>query len=205
MALTREESRERTRERLIEAARVAVARHGYAGASIGDIAETAGFTKGAFFSNFDSKDALLLEILRRHKVEAVEQLRRIMAESAGGGTVSEALERYIDEMVGNREWMLLDIELQLHAGRTPAFAARYAEMHQAGCDALSGLIAEFFTRAGRDLPADPAALATLFLSMINGLVLAAGAQPDAPAAGGLVKLVIGSLLAAAPQTSTSAS
>ena len=205
MRLTRDESRERTRERLIEAARLAVARNGYAGTSIGDIAESAGFTKGAFFSNFESKEALLLELLRRHKADELEQLRGVINEARADGTMATALARYIDGLAGNHEWTLLDVELQLHAGRTPSFATRYAEMHHACRHDLGLLIAEFFARAGHALPASPDELAGLFLSMVTGLVLAARTEPDHPPFGAMVQLVLRSLLAAAPQTSTSAS
>ena len=63
---SREESQRQTRERLLDTALQVVACKGYDGSSIGGIVEAAGFTKGAFFSNFDSKDALLLEIMQRH-------------------------------------------------------------------------------------------------------------------------------------------
>ena len=110
--LTREESRERTRERLLEAAREAVARNGYDGTSVADIAEAAGFSKGAFFSNFESKEALLLELLRRHKEQDIATLGRIL-DGAEQGDAGSALDRYFKDRGGDAVWARLDIELQL--------------------------------------------------------------------------------------------
>ena len=62
--LTREESRKATRQRLLEAAAQVIARVGLASASVEEIAETAGFSRGAFYSNFQSKDELFLAVLR---------------------------------------------------------------------------------------------------------------------------------------------
>lgn len=55
---------ERTRAALLEAARTVFARQGYEGASVGDVAAEAGFTKGAIYANFGGKEELLLEIAR---------------------------------------------------------------------------------------------------------------------------------------------
>ena len=63
--LTREESQALTRERLLESAAHEITRHG-AGASVRDIAEAAGYSQGAVYANFESKELMFLELLRRH-------------------------------------------------------------------------------------------------------------------------------------------
>lgn len=70
---------EQTRKEILTAARHLFATRGYEGASVGDIAKEAGFTKGALYANFDSKEALFLEIARSLSVEDAEWL----AEHAG--------------------------------------------------------------------------------------------------------------------------
>src|ERR1700675_1358331 len=76
--LTRKENQELTREGVLRAARVCFARYGYQGSSVDRIAEKAGFSKGAFYSNFDSKASILLEILARHHADYIAQLRDII-------------------------------------------------------------------------------------------------------------------------------
>ena len=189
--LTREESRERTRERLLETAREAVARNGYDGTSVADIAEAAGFSKGAFFSNFDSKEALLLELLRRHKEQDLTNLRRILDGAEQGGAGS-ALDRYFKSLGGDAGWARLDIELQLYAARNPAFAADYDALQSQVRGGLAGLIATQFGKAGKQPPAPPGDLADLFVALVHGLVLQRARDP-----GAAVKLVFESLMATA--------
>ncbi len=190
--LTREESRERTREHLLEAARVAVARNGYDGTSIADIAEAAGFSKGAFFSNFESKEALLLELLRRHKEQDIATLGRILGEVEQNKDATSALDRYLEGLGGDADWARLDIELQLHAARNPTFAADYSALQSQTRSSLAHLIAALFEKAGKRPPASPDDMANLFMALVYGLVLQRTRDP-----GAAVKLVFESLMATA--------
>src|SRR4249920_557563 len=63
VALTPERRRALTRRHLLEAAGVVFARQGFHGATLDEVAATAGFTKGAVYSNFTSKDDLFLALL----------------------------------------------------------------------------------------------------------------------------------------------
>ena len=65
--LNREESQARTRDLLVQAARDEIVKKGFAQATVRDIADAAGFSQGAFYSNFPSKEAILLEVVRRHQ------------------------------------------------------------------------------------------------------------------------------------------
>jgi len=190
--LTREESQERTREQLLNAARAALARNGYNGTSIADIAEAAGFSKGAFFSNFESKEALLLELLRQHKQQDIAALRRIHEGAERGETASSALDRYLAAFGDDADWVRLDIELQMHAARSPAFASDYAALQRQIRTALSELIGLLFGKAGRRPPMALDDLADLFVALIHGLVLQQVRDP-----GAAIKLVLNSLFLAA--------
>jgi len=190
--LTREESQERTREQLLEAARVAVARNGYDGTSIADIAEAAGFSKGAFFSNFESKEALLLELLRRHKKQDIATLGRILGEVEQGKDAASALDRYLDSLGGSADWARLDIELQLQAARNPVFAADYDALQNRTRSGLAHLIAALYGKTGKRLPIPLDDMADLFVALVHGLVLQRTRDP-----GAAVKLVFESLMATA--------
>ena len=76
--LSREESQAQTRERLIDTAQQLFVANGYGGASIRDIANKAGYSQGAFYSNFASKEDVLLELLRRHMTAEATHLSRVM-------------------------------------------------------------------------------------------------------------------------------
>jgi len=199
MRLTREESRERTRERLIEAARTALARNGYDGTSIGEIAEAAGFTKGAFFSNFDSKEALLLELLRRHKAEKVEQAQQIVQDAVNFDSMVAALHAHLESLDSNRDWAMLDVQLQLQAQRNAVFATQYAEVQRNIRAGLARFIEQVYAHAGRVPQVPPDQLAGIFMALHSGLVLASGADPRRPAIGEMLRFVFDSILAAAPE------
>ena len=68
--------RQATRDRVLEAASEVFAERGFHGATVEDICERAGFTRGAFYSNFSSKDDLVLELSRRHAEDLVDRIRR---------------------------------------------------------------------------------------------------------------------------------
>ena len=79
--LTRQDSREETRKHLLDAAQRLIAKNGLSAASVEDIAEAAGYTRGAFYSNFGSKDDLFLELLSRDHRETRVQLAVLIDDS----------------------------------------------------------------------------------------------------------------------------
>lgn len=68
--LSREEARQRTRQLILQTSRELFSRRGYRGASLEEIAETAGYSKGAFYSNWPSKEALFLELLDQERTDS---------------------------------------------------------------------------------------------------------------------------------------
>lgn len=129
--------RSQTRERLLDAALSVFADLGVAGASIETICETAGFTRGAFYSNFSSKEELFLELADREiglRVDAVEPAAHALTvEATTDGAVSMAAVRQILGAVmgvpgDERQWHLINLEFELLALRDPAIATPYREM-----------------------------------------------------------------------------
>src|ERR1700681_2063779 len=72
--MTREDSRDQTTQRLLDAAQKLIAKKGLSAASVEDIAAAAGYTRGAFYSNFSSKGDLFIELLRRDHQKSTAQL-----------------------------------------------------------------------------------------------------------------------------------
>ena len=101
--MTRSQRREDTRERIIDAARDAFARHGYAAATVARISDGAGFTSGAFYSNFPSKDALAREIASHDLAFDTSQV--VAAgdlAAAGADAIRASLLAAIDETAARR-------------------------------------------------------------------------------------------------------
>src|SRR5437870_1986373 len=93
--LNREQSQAQTRERLLQAGRKLFVQNGFGGASIREIAEEAGYSQGAFYSNFADKDAILLELLRRHMETEATQLAAVFTTAElSGDEVLAALDAW---------------------------------------------------------------------------------------------------------------
>jgi len=80
--LTREESKEVTRVRLIEAAEKLFVRKGFDDAFVEEISETAGYSRGAFYSNFDNKEQVFLAVIDRRRPKVLEEILQQASESA---------------------------------------------------------------------------------------------------------------------------
>jgi AcrR family transcriptional regulator len=126
--LTRAESRKRTRELLVDSAATVFAKRGYHSASVDEIAEHAGFSKGAVYANFPTKEQLFLAVMDRHQ-ETQEQSFQAMTQP---GTSATAAMAALAEVAAPADpdawrWGLLTLEFFLYAVRQPALRAELAK------------------------------------------------------------------------------
>ena len=133
-AATATRSRERTRRKLLDAAAQVFAEVGLDAASVEAICERAGFTRGAFYSNFETKDELFLELVgnvARERVDAVRsRVLQLESEGALGDVPTLALDivqRVLDISADDRLGVLLMNEIRIHALRNPDLAAAYLQ------------------------------------------------------------------------------
>jgi TetR/AcrR family transcriptional regulator, transcriptional repressor of aconitase len=168
---TRQESRARTRERLLLSAREVFARNGYAGASVDLIAENTGFSKGAFYSNFDSKEALFLELLEQHKADEIKALEGLLTSTESIEHLVEQVGAHYRRVETDLDWGLLSAEFQIQASRDPEFAKHVVKLYRGQRAALGLLIERLFAKASRNLPAPADELAAIFMGMSVGLSL----------------------------------
>jgi AcrR family transcriptional regulator len=192
--LSREQSQAQTRERIIEAGRRLFIQQGYGAASIRDIAEAAGYSQGAFYSNFKDKEAVLLELLRGHMEAEASQLAALCAAAErDGADVLAALDAWAASLNDDANWAVLSVELQLHANRSDAFADAYRAVWEAHRGALARVLARLFDLLGKAPPAAPEELAAGFMALAHGL----GLQRATIAAGqngGMIMLFLRGLL-----------
>jgi len=178
--LTRDERRAETRERLLESAGRVFARHGYQAASVDEVADEAGFSTGALYSNFDGKEDLFLTVLERHIERQVSELsaavaeRRTVADRARGGA-----DHWMAFLEREPELVLLFMEFWAFAVRnpevTPRFAARYAEARRA----VSELIEASTRELGVELSLPAEQLAMAIDALADGFALQKLADPEA--------------------------
>jgi AcrR family transcriptional regulator len=130
--------RARTRQRLMTAALVVFAERGVIGSSVEEICEAAGFTRGAFYSNFADKDALVLAMIEQSIAEeyaaaeqAVTELKAQGALRTPADAVAQVLDRLNHGGRSDRTNLLAQRELLLYAARVPDLRAPYQEFADA--------------------------------------------------------------------------
>ncbi|OZD05267.1 TetR family transcriptional regulator [Rhodococcus sp. 06-235-1A] len=166
------------RDRLLGAAADEFTERGYAAAKLTDIADRAGFTKGAVYSNFESKQALFAELLAKRSLDlAARVLAHISdldpgaAAGAGGGEIASWV-------VAEPRWPLLTVEFGVLAGRDPAVAERYRTDRRALRRELERLIAERAHDWGVGEKFDARRLATSLAALISGLAVEHSVDPE---------------------------
>jgi AcrR family transcriptional regulator len=167
--LTRAQQQAVTRERLLAAAEKVIARHGFGGASIDLIAAEAGYSKGAIYSNFESKEAIFLELLRSYMERDMSELDRIV--SVDPKQLSAAVTGWLETMHADRDCPVLMTELQLHARRSPAFAKRYYALQDQQTRTLAGILERYFKASSVPLPMNSLDLAGMMTAVAHGLSL----------------------------------
>jgi AcrR family transcriptional regulator len=198
--LTRTAKQAQTRQKLLDAARAVFTTHGFAGTSVDAIADNAGFSKGAFYSNFGSKEELALQVLSHLLDDELRTLEAIADRFAGR---SEAVLRalaatYAFRSLGPKA-ALLGLELLLHAAHDPALRAELAKIYQARDAAKAALLARL-AGPGRGLRADASLVADIFSAVTHGhaALLAGGGEP-APISD-MIELLLPVLLDTTPLT-----
>ena len=197
--LLREESREATRQRLLAAARETFAKFGFVGASVDQVAQAAGFSKGAVYSNFASKEALFLELLRQHMAEEIGELQALLRTSSSARAILRSLEEKYSRPEKQEVWCLLSAEFQLHAGRSPQFAKPFAALYRKQRKAVGRLVGLIAIKSGGAAPAAAQLdeIATSLMAVILGIALQRGADPgavSAATAGRSLRLLLASFL-----------
>jgi AcrR family transcriptional regulator len=139
--LGRQERREQTRADLLAAARRAFLRDGFHAASLDAIAEDAGYTKGAFYSNFASKDELLVAVFDEHFNDRADAYERLIFTTDSVEDAYRAVARYWhDANEREPEWSRLVIEFMAHASRHEHLREAVKHVRQRGLDRIVKLV-----------------------------------------------------------------
>jgi AcrR family transcriptional regulator len=168
-------------QQLIQAAAKVFARDGYAGASVDKIAAEAGFSKGAVYWNFASKEDLFLALFEQRIDEQVDaMIRFVSAAPPATATASEVNRRFVDLLERDREMVLLAHEYWAVSVRDPELQERYVERY----GDLRRNVADGLTQRHDELGAPPFPMsaedvATGLISLAWGLSIGRLADPDA--------------------------
>lgn len=144
-----------TRERLMDAAIVMFADKGVLAATVEEICEQAGFSRGAFYSNFDSKDDLCLAVIHRQgaaNLAAAQAVTALATTLIGTLDLDELIDRGVAMFAATQPQEPADaiatIELRLYAARNPSVRAAVDELSEQLTGTFAAVLAEAFASAG---------------------------------------------------------
>jgi AcrR family transcriptional regulator len=178
--LTRKERQEHTRARLMSSAARVAARRGLEGASLDEVAEEAGYTKGAVYANFAGKEDLFLAMLDARFADRLAELDRVLAVDAPPEEQARRAARdFIAAIESEPEWERLFFEFAVYASRNEGFRRELVARYRA----LRERIAELLDQRARELGIEPAVppdqLATMTFAMANGIARERLLEPEA--------------------------
>jgi AcrR family transcriptional regulator len=178
LRLTREESREQTQQRLLDAAQSVIARKGLGAASVEDIVAAAGYTRGAFYSNFRSKGDLFIELLRREHRQANEEMAQLLQADLQPEQLEQRTGQMYAQLYRSNECFMNWTEARMLAVRDARFRAKLNALMLEKRDAVAAFIEQFTRRLGLPALTTPRELAMGFMGLLEGVKLFRLSSPD---------------------------
>src|SRR6185369_3448812 len=132
--LTREESKELTRLRLVEAAERLFIRKGFDSASVEEISEMAGYSRGAFYSNFENKEQVFLAVIDRRRPKALDDILERVSEPAER---IAAVRNWFSTQWRLKDFIALRMEFSRRASRDRSVRTHLAELMRQELDTYS--------------------------------------------------------------------
>lgn len=197
--LSRADSRERTAQRLMDAAERLIAAHGLDATSVEVIAEEAGYSRGAFYSNFKSKENLFLEVLRRDQERTDQQFAGVLDD---GQPLEQARARVRDlyaTLYKNAASFMIWTEARMLSARDTGFREKLAALIAERRDHVVKVIDHLYRLAGAVPAIRLDALAMGLISLVEGVRFFGASCPDelpAEAAEDILKLFLESVMRA---------
>ena len=167
--LTPERRRAMTREHLLEAAATVFARNGFHGSSLDEVAAAAGFTKGAVYSNFKSKEDLFVAVLDHRIQTQVGAFTSALGDFDRPAEETQPLIRDIVDSTWDDEGSALYLEFVVYAARNPEAREKLAALLQRQHESIAGVIRREYERLGVEPEYPIDVLATISSALFEGL------------------------------------
>ena len=165
---------ERTRvtcRKLLDAAKRIFAQDGFEAARLEDIAAGAGYTRGAFYANFKSKEDIFFALFEEWFLERIESITRDLRRHADPDAKLAALRTHYAALAKDRRLVLISMEFKLFALRHPEAHARLRSSHRRLRATLGDLFAEILRALGREIPIGYPAVSACLGAVSQGLLL----------------------------------
>ncbi|MFH5232109.1 TetR/AcrR family transcriptional regulator [Antrihabitans spumae] len=171
-----------TRQRLLDAAFEVFAEEGFGRSTVEQICERAGFTRGAFYSNFEALDELFLAMWEQRSTRLVADVEAILGQEDLNelGDVRDVVERLLGAVPVDGGWYRITAEFTAHALRNPALRQVMAGREDVIVATLTPILTDLLERAGRTVP-DRLALGQALVAVHDGTSVQCLLEPDNPA------------------------
>jgi len=163
--LTRQESKEVTRTRLVEAAERLFLRKGFEDASVDEISETAGYSRGAFYSNFKDKEQVFLAVIDR-RPKALDDIFQQPSESAERFA---AVREWFSNQWRLKDFIALRMEFTRRARRDRSVGKHLAEVRRQELETYAGSVGRYLGAPERVQGDRPEIIALVLLAVVHGL------------------------------------
>ena len=160
-----------TRRKLLAAAERIFAHDGFEAARLEDIASLAGYTRGAFYANFKSKEDIFFALLEHWVSRRLSEVESLLAQRESPAKRLRALRNHYAHITQDRRLALLSLEFKLFAIRHPEAHARLRARQRRIRRSASALLQRFTKTTGRTLPISSTAAATGLGALANALLL----------------------------------
>ena len=177
--LSRDERRTQTRDRLLDAAVEVFNRLGYVGASLEAVADAAGYTKGAVYSNFVTKAELFRAVMERTQGGRAAASETLLRDRSLGEFIDLMGGLIADQAANEASFDLLTVEFWLAAMRDPALRAELADGYRTMRESLAPIIERGLQADGVRSGFDGSELATLVSAIGTGILLQYYLEPGA--------------------------
>ena len=195
--LSRGDSRERTAQRLLDAAERLIAKKGFEATSVEDIAETAGYSRGAFYSNFSSKNEAFFELLRRNQERANAQFEVALCDPLPPDKLRARIRAVYATLHLDGHSFLTWTEARMLAARDAKFRVKLGQLMTEKRDHALKLLQDFYQRTGGRPIGPLESLAMGFISLMEGMHLLGASCPNqlpSPVAQMILKLFSGAVI-----------
>lgn len=183
--LTRLESKAVTRSRLLASAMEVVSRVGYEITTVERIAEEAGYSKGAFYSNFDSKEEIFLELLETHAMQDISEIGNLLDGVEDPLAIIRITGEWVDSMVNSPNWCILALELFRNSKPTQTDHRRHAKLFHQQWLSLGKMLLKIFPKG--KAPVEPEALGGLVFELAYA---SSSRFISGPSAGDMIRIAL---------------
>jgi AcrR family transcriptional regulator len=178
--LTRKEKQAHTRSCLMKSAAKVFARRGLQHASIDEVAEDAGFTKGAFYANFRSKEELFLAMLDQRFAERIEEIDRVMETHAEPAQQARQIAAdFLRYLGADPDWQRIFFEFTAYAARNDPFREELVTRYKTLRTRIADAYRQKQEELGVTLPVPVEQIALMTFAMANGIALEKLLEPEA--------------------------